>query len=155
MNGISMRGGDLPSSADVEAVRAWTGLGSFDPLGGGRAHRTYSDGRIVVHAPTVEAAREVEEAARAREERHGEAREGVLRAMGEALAQGYAVSPGPWAMRNCATERGRESLRRAGFEERRDGDGTVWVRPADGQTLTPGESGFVIFAEDDERGRSG
>lgn len=153
-----MNSDDPPTRADVEAMRAWDGLGNFDPLlGDERVHEAYGDGRIVIQAPGLEAAREVEETARAHEERHRESRAGLMHAMGEALARGYTVSPGPWALRNCATEKGREELRRAGFEERHDGKlGTVWVRPADGEVLKPRESGFVAPPEEDAgRGRSG
>ena len=60
-------------------------------------------------------------------------------------------------MRNRATEKGREDLRRAGFEERHDGElGTIWVRPTGGEVLKPRGSGFVVPAEEDEwRGSAG
>ena len=89
-----MRGGGLPTRADVEeAMRAWPGLGNLDPMGDERAHRTYSYDRIVIQAPSSEAAREMEGTARAREERHGEGRAGLMRSMGEALAQGTPLAP--------------------------------------------------------------
>lgn len=95
---------------------------------------------------------------RAHEEMNGEHREGLMRAVCEALARGvargHAVSPGPWAMRNWATERGRVDLRRAGFEERHDEElGAVWVRQPDGETLTTREACFVVPVEVDAGGR--
>lgn len=104
---------------------------------------TASEGRISIQAPSPEAAREIEAVARAHEEMHGEQRETLMRAVYEALARGVAA--GPWAPNNPATEKGRDDLRRAGFEERHDGEfGTVWVRPADGTTLKPREAHFVV-----------
>lgn len=150
-------GGDLPTGADVEAMRAWTNLGGFDPTGDQEGHTTSSDGRIIIQAPSAEAARDIAEIARAHEEMHGENREALMLAVCEALARGVAAGPGPWAPNNPATEKGREDLRRAGFEETHDSElGTVWVQPADGKILKPREAHFVVPVELDLRGdRSG
>lgn len=145
-----MHGDDRPTGADVEAMKAWTQLGDFGPLGGERADTAYGEGRMLVPVPSPEAAREVGEAARAREGHHAEARAGSMRAMGAALGRSYAVGTGAWASGNRAAEEGRKGLRRAGFEERHDGElGTVWVRPDDGRTLTPGEAGLDAAGEGD------
>lgn len=152
MSESRMDGGDLPTPVDVEAMRAWTELGACGPPGDERVRRTYSDGRIFLQAPSAGAAREIEEVARAHEQRHGEHQEALRIAVRETLARGVAVGPGPWAPNNPATEKGRDNLRRAGFEERHDGEGTVWVRPADDTTLKPREAHFVVPVEPGLRG---
>lgn len=151
-----MGGDGAPTRADVEPVGAWTGPSGFDPLTDEGSHRTYSDGRIIIQAPGAQAAREIEEVARAQEEMHGEQRETLLRAVREALARGVAAGPGPWAVGTPSSGKGREELRRAGFEERHDGElGTVWVRPADGEPVKPRGAPFVVPVGLDPRGRSG
>ena len=152
-----MDGNMTPTGAEVAAIRAWTDLGGFDPTGDEEGHTTSSDGRIIIQAPSAEAARDIAEIARAHEEMHGENREALMLAVCEALARGVAAGRGPWAPNNPATEKGREDLRRAGFEETHDSElGTVWVRPADGKTLKPQEAHFVVPVELDLRGdRSG
>ena len=148
MSGSQMDNEETPTRADVEAMRAWTNLWGFDPTRDERVGTTSSDGRIIIQTPSAEAARQVEETALAREEGHRESRAGLMRTMGEALARGHAAGPGPWAPNNPATEKGRDDLRRAGFEERHNGkSGTVWVRSADGATLKPQAAHFVVVAE--------
>ena len=157
MSGGRMGGDGLLTGADARAMRAWMDLGSFNLPGGEQADRTYSDGRMFIPVPGPEAAREVEVSMRAREERHAEGRVRLMRAVGGALGLSHAAGAGPWASGNPGTEKGREELRRAGFEERHDAQrGTTWVRPADGETLAPGEPGAAAPREDDVgRGRSG
>ena len=148
MSESRMDGDGTPTRADLEAVRAWTGLGSFDPLMDEGVHRTYGDGRVIIQAPSAHAAHEIEVIAQAHEEMHEENREASMLAVCEALARGVAAGPGPWAPNNPATEKRPDDLRRAGFEERHDGEsGTVWVRSADGATLKPQEAHFVVVAE--------
>ncbi|QIN85498.1 hypothetical protein GBA63_22640 (plasmid) [Rubrobacter tropicus] len=134
-------------------MSAWSYLGTFDPPGDGWTHRTYSDGRLIIQAPGAVAARGIEEVARVHEDMHGEGREALMLAVCETLPRGLAAGPEPWAPNNPATEKGREDLRRAGFEETHDPElGTVWVRPADGKTLKPRKALFVVPVELDPRG---
>ena len=151
--GLVMDGDMTPTGAEVAAMRAWTDLGSFDPTRDEEGHTTSSNGRIIIQAPSVEAARDIAEIARAHEEMHGENREALMLAVCEALARGLTAGPGPWAPNNPASEKGREDLRRAGFEETHDSElGTVWVRPEDGKILKPREAHFVVPVELDLRG---
>lgn len=107
MNGESRKDGeDRVTSADVEAMKLWTELGTLVPQGGADVNSTYSAGRIIIPATTAEAAREVEERARACEECHAEGRARILRAMGGSLYLSNAVGLGPWAspMRESSAE---------------------------------------------------
>lgn len=94
----SRGGGDSSASlANAAAMKAWTVLGSIGAPGGVGAERANSDGRVVLPAPTAQAARGVEERTRAREERHAEGRARILRAMmGGASNLSRAVGLGPW-----------------------------------------------------------
>ena len=146
-------GDGLPTTAEVDALRDWQQLMAFDAAGDGAVNMTVNDGRIIIQAASAEAARGLEDVARTHEEMHEQNWGTLMLAMCEALARGVAAGPGPWAPNNPATEKGRDDLRRAGFEERHDGEfGTVWERPADGTTLKPREALFVVPVELDLRG---
>lgn len=80
---VGHMGGDAePTRADVEAMNLWT---SFNFGDGAKADKTYSDGRILISSPNVEAAQEVEESVRVREERHTEGQAKILRSFRSAV----------------------------------------------------------------------
>lgn len=100
---------DADRKATSAAMKAWTDLGASGPMGGAGAERKYSDGRIILPAPTAEAGREVEERTRAREQRHAEGRARILRTMGGSLNLSHAVGLGPWASSRARSPLGREA----------------------------------------------
>lgn len=84
-----MDGDDTPTRADVEAINRWTSLGGSDSVDRAGTDKTYSDGRIIISLPVSEAAEEVEESVRVREERHAEGQAKIVRAFGSALRLSY------------------------------------------------------------------
>lgn len=81
----NMDGNDTPTRADVEAMNRWSSLGDSVSIDRARTEKTYSNGRIVFSLPVAEAAPEVKESVRAREERHAEGQAKIIRAFVSAL----------------------------------------------------------------------
>lgn len=65
-----MDGNDTPTRADVQAMNRWTSLGDSDSVDRAGTGKIYSAGRIVISLSVSDAAQEVEESVRVREERH-------------------------------------------------------------------------------------